>query len=145
MGEKVVLISCSGTQRLGIRRARDLYIGKDFKKCLEYAAEIVQADKIYILSTKHRLLTLDTKIAAYNVPFPEGIERVKWERGVLEQLRAVCDLEQDYFTLLPPAPFIEFIKSYIKHKEIPLDGLTQGKRLAWLDQHMYREMKRITP
>jgi hypothetical protein len=140
MMKKIVLISCSKTQKPGIHKARDLYIGSGFKKCLAFATEIVRADRIYILSTKHCLLDLDTEIANYDAPFPQGAERGVWEKRVLGQLRTVCDLDQDNFILLPPASYIEYIGTYMKHKEIPMMGLRQGERLAWLNQHMYKKI-----
>jgi hypothetical protein len=131
---KVVLISCAHKQKPGIHKARDLYISPYFKKCLAYAEEVVKADKIYILSTKHYLVGLDQKLEKYNFPAPaEGWQ--DWGKCVLKQFQERCNLEHDYFVLLASTNYIDYIKRYMTNKEIPMDGLKIGERLAWLSEN----------
>jgi hypothetical protein len=145
MMAKVVLISCARTQKPGIHKARDLYSESSyFKKCLVYAEEVVKADKIYILSTKHHLVGLDEKLEKYDFPAPSEGWR-EWGKYVLKQLPQVCDLEHDHFVLLASANYIDYIKGYMAHKEIPMEGLRNGERLAWLNARLNREGEKMEP
>ena len=133
---KIALISCSRKQHQGIHKARDLYAASSyFTKCLKYAETIAKADRVYILSTKHHLVGLDEKLENYDFPDPkEGWG--EWGKYVLKQLQQVSNLEHDHFVLLASAHYIDYIKRYMAHKEIPMQGLKIGERLAWLKKHI---------
>jgi hypothetical protein len=66
----IILLSCVKTQRNKKTTVRDLYQGAFFKKSLEYA-ESLNPDKIFVLSSKYGLLTLDEERQPYDVALKE--------------------------------------------------------------------------
>jgi hypothetical protein len=61
---KVVLISCASKKLPHKAKAKDLYISPLFKKNLAFA-HFLRADKIFILSAKYGLLSLEQVIELY--------------------------------------------------------------------------------
>ena len=88
--KNVVLVSCSKTKLQHPDKARNLYQGRNFKKCLKYA-ELLNPDFIFILSAKYGLLELDTVIEPYELTLmgkPAEFKR-SWTRRVLEEAERV--------------------------------------------------------
>jgi hypothetical protein len=67
-----------------------LYKSPLFKKALKYAKEVLKADRIYILSAKYHLLSLDCQISEYDYTLKgQKADVIKeWSAEVREQLRA---------------------------------------------------------
>jgi hypothetical protein len=130
---RIVLISC--VKRKGGKRAkaRELYTSDLFRKSLKYAQSLTP-DTIYILSAKHGLLELDTKIKPYN----ETLKTMKapqvkaWARGVLDELERVADLRVDRFIFLASERYRRYLLPSLDHYEIPMQGLGIGKQLHFL-------------
>jgi hypothetical protein len=78
----IALISC-GRKKLSYRtKAENMYISTLFKNSLKYAKDILKANKIFILSAKYGLLSLDKEIDPYNVTLINmgKEERQRWEK-----------------------------------------------------------------
>lgn len=67
---KIALISCCKTKEAvkhpNTIKSESLYKSPLFKKALKYAKEVLKADRIYILSAKYHLLSLDCQISTYD-------------------------------------------------------------------------------
>jgi hypothetical protein len=133
---QIVLISCVKTKLEGRVRARDLFISSYFKKRLKYA-ESLNPDRIFILSSKYGLLTLDEKVESYDVELSKmpAAKRRQWASGVLASLKKSTDLKRENFIILASRQYREYILAEIKHYEIPMEGLSRGKQLQWLNEN----------
>jgi hypothetical protein len=133
----IILLSCVKTQREYKTTVRNLYHGTFFDKCLEYA-ESLKPDKILLLSSKYGLLRLDEEKEPYNVELRKKTanERRDWAKNVVAQLANECDINNDHFTLLAIDLYLEYIQFSITNKEIPMQGLKQGEKLKWLNDHL---------
>lgn len=111
---KIVLISCVSkkkeTQGVPIE-AKDLYVSSLFKKALKYA-EMLEPDRVYILSAEHHLLALDDKVEKYNKTLNNmsADECKQWGLVVLDELKSEgYDLERDEFILLAGDKYCKYI------------------------------------
>lgn len=120
----IVLIACVSKKGPRATRARDLYQSPLFKASLAYA-EALEPDAIYILSSKHGLLAVDTVIDPYDdyLKTKSAAERRRWAARVLDDLRRVVDLEHDQFTLLAGQTYREFLMPSLRKTEVPLAGI----------------------
>lgn len=141
---KIVLISCVSkkTETQGVPvEAKNLYISSLFKKALKYA-EMLEPDRIYILSAKHYLLPLDKKIEKYEKTLNNmsADECKQWGKVVLDNLKENGhDLENDDFILLAGNNYCKYIlgdhgikRSSQVYKENGLKGI--GYILQFLTQ-----------
>lgn len=130
---RIILIQCSKSKRVTKARAVDLYTGTLFRKMLFYAQQSTH-DRIFILSSKHRLLELETEIEPYDdfLGQKSKQERKEWARGVLEQLSEYSDLEEDHFMILASTKYCEFLTSHLSHFETPLKGMRIGEQMQYL-------------
>ena len=133
--EKIVLISCVSKKINKKSKVEDLYLSPLFRKNLQYAKSI-NPDKIFILSAKHGLLTLEEEIE----PYEKTLNKMKsdeikiWANGVLINLKKVSDLENDEFIFLAGNNYRKFLIPHIKNYKIPLRGLGIGRQLKWLSE-----------
>jgi hypothetical protein len=132
---RIVLISCASKKLPGKAKARDLYSSSLFKLNLKYAQSL-NPDKIFILSAKYGLLSIDEEIEPYNQTLntmpDEGIKQ--WASRVIEQLISVSDLEKDEFTFLAGEKYRKYLIPKIKNYKIPLKGLGIGRQLKYLKE-----------
>ena len=133
---KIVLISCVSKKLDEKSKARDLYVSPLFKYNLQYA-QLLCPDKIFILSAKYGLLSLDDEIKPYNETLNNmsdaGIRN--WAEMVLEKLKEVSDLENDEFVFLAGDRYRKYLLPYLKNYKIPLKGLGIGKQLGFLKKN----------
>ena len=61
-------------------------------------------------------------------------ERQIWAKIVLSKLEKETDLKNDLFTLLAGKKYREFLIPEIENYQIPLEGLSIGEQLSWLNQ-----------
>ena len=112
--EKKVLISCVSKKKetKGVPiDAKDLYVSSLFKNALKYA-EMLEPDRIYILSAEHHLLSLDDKVEKYDKTLNNmsADECKQWGQVLLDELKSKgCDLEQDEFILLAGDKYCKYI------------------------------------
>lgn len=135
---KIVLISCVKSKLPYPTRAGDLYISDLFKSNLAYAISL-KPDAIYILSAKYGLITLNQKIAPYELTLNTMSvpERKAWAASVLHQLGKYTHMRRDLFIFLAGLRYREYLIPALKHVQIPLEGMSFGKQL--------QELKRRTP
>lgn len=136
----IVMISCSNSQKEGLNIAHEHYISPLFVKSWMFANKI-NADEIFILSTKHGLLSPYTYIEQYDFIKPI-IGWEKWADSIVNGLKKhgisandkiiilasdkYCKYLEQSFQLLFPHRFQHIIK--------PLKNLTIGARLKELNK-----------
>lgn len=130
---KIALISCASKKLFRKAKARNMYISPLFKLNMKYASSL-QPDKIFILSAKYRLLSLDEEIEPYNETLntKSGKEIKLWAEGVLEELEKVADLERDEIIFLAGEKYRKYLIPHINNYKVPLKGLGIGKQLKFL-------------
>ena len=146
---KIVLISCSAKKQKHCSPAKDMYISRLFKGAYKYAKKL-NADKIFILSAKRKLLEETDWIKPYDeslIKKSKG-ERQNWAKDIFNSLiEKGVDLQSDKFVFLAGVKYREFIIEYInnehvKHKAnicIPLKGLRIGEQLAFYNKEKCNE------
>ena len=138
--KRIVLIGCGKGKREERSKIRDLYTGTLFKFNLIYA-EMHSPDAIYVLSAKHKLIELDTKVEPYDQTLNNmRSEKIRdWADDVLEQLKQVADLKKDKFIFLAGDKYRKYIVPYIKNYVVPLKGLGIGSQMGflkrWIEKH----------
>ena len=137
---KVVLISCV-SKKLNLKSiAKELYVSPLFKYNLTYAYSL-NPDKIFILSAKYGLVSLDEEIEPYNKTLNKmnKEERKEWANKVLSQLKEKVDLDNDEIIFLAGKKYREYLIKGIKNYKIPLKGLSIGKQLKFLKEKTKNE------
>lgn len=116
-------------------KARDLYTSPLFKKMMRYALSL-EPKEIFILSALHGLLDLDKVILPYEKTLNnmKVKDRKDWSEEVIASLEERCDLQNDEFVLLAGRKYSEFLAPRLAHVIEPMDGLSQGRRLKWLNE-----------
>ncbi len=132
---KIVLISCVSKKKEHSSKAHDLYISALFKKNLQYAFKL-NPDKIFILSAKYGLVSLDDEIEPYDLTLNSmsAGEIRKWAKGVLHQLSEKTDLQFDQFIFLAGEKYRKHLIPYLAHFEVPMAGLRIGEQLHRLGE-----------
>ncbi len=130
---KIVLISCASKKMPHKAKAEELYTSQLFRKSLEYARQL-SPEKVFVLSAKYGLITLDDNIEPYDITLNSmpTTKRRQWATKVITKLRECCDLENDQFVILAGKKYREYLLPHLKSYEVPLAGLTIGKQLQWL-------------
>jgi hypothetical protein len=134
----IVLISCVSMKLDHKAKAKDIYISPLFTKSLDFAKK-TNPKKIFILSAEHHLLDLNTEIEPYNKTLIDmnDSEIRRWANTVLEQLKKECDIINDKFVILAGEKYYRHLIPSLVHYEIPMEGLSIGKRLSWLNEAFY--------
>lgn len=134
----VALVSCVATKRPGKHAARDLYASAWFKKVREHVE--VAGLTWYILSAKYGLVAPDQEIEAYEMTLNNmGLQdRRAWAFDVIGQIAKQLP-GHDRFALFAGARYREFLEPLLAAQgakiQVPMEGLTQGRQLNWLDTH----------
>ncbi len=145
----IVLIACSKAKLPHNAKARELYQGVLFKKCLYFAQNVLCADKIFILSAKHHLLDLSKIITPYDktVAKMTKAERVAWSQKVVDQLKNLTNTSEDQFVILAGKKYREFIESHLGDCMTPLKNMGIGEQLGFLKemnkQHVVKTLQDI--
>lgn len=132
----IVLISCVSKKLKVPTQAKDMYISPLFKGAYKYA-KILNADKIFILSAKYGLLDETTVIHPYNETLNTKSEKEikEWAMGVYRSLCKVSDIDLDKYVFLAGEKYRKYLVSYLHKIEIPLQGLSIGKQLAFYKEN----------
>ena len=130
----IVLLSCVKSKRNYQCKAGDMYTSALFQKMMAYAQSL-NPKKIFILSAKYGLLNPDDMIDPYERTLKnmKADERQKWAQDVLSKLGQSCDFESDKFIFLAGLPYREYLVSHLMHYNVPMEGLSFGRQLQWLD------------
>ncbi|MCL4387691.1 hypothetical protein M1567_00880 [Candidatus Marsarchaeota archaeon] len=131
----VVLVSCGKRKLNHAAPAKDLYIGPLFRLSWKYA-QTCNPDKIFILSTKHHLLSPERVIEPYDMTLKHMSikKRKEWSIEVLKELRSKTDIKKDKFVLIAEKPYLEYIDSIHADKEEPLKDLPFEKCISRLKE-----------
>lgn len=136
---KITLISCVSKKLDKKEKAENLYVSPLFKFNLNFAKKL-NSDKIFILSAKYGLITLEKEIEPYNLTLNtmKNDEIKNWSEQVLNDLKKQADLEKDEFIFLAGEKYRRHLLPNIKNYQIPLQGLGIGKQLKFLKEHVKR-------
>jgi hypothetical protein len=131
----VALIQCGKRKQTSAAPAGELYTGALFRKSMAYARKR-GATALFILSAKHGVLGADVMIEPYEVTLNRmpKLDRVAWCERVLRQLHEQFNLDTDHFLLLASARYREGLVEHMKHVEVPMAGLSQGRQLQFLKE-----------
>lgn len=142
MGREIGLVSCTKSKRDEPASPRDLYEPSSlFRKARAYCE--AAHDEWYVLSAKHGLLTPDgPPIEPYDETLTNApvARRRDWAQKVVEEMdekrlldpknTLVMHAGKAYYEEL--LPLIEEWNVLVK---LPLEGLRQGERLRWYNEH----------
>lgn len=134
----IALVSCVATKRPGTHAARDLYVSAWFKKVRQHVERAGLT--WYILSAKYGLVAPDQEIEAYEMTLNNmGLQdRRAWAYDVMGQIDEQLP-GHDRFILFAGARYREFLEPLMAAQgakiQVPMEGLTQGRQLNWLDTH----------
>lgn len=139
--KKIVLIACVSKKSDKKQKAELLYQSSLFKKELQYAKEVIRADKIFILSALHGLLNLSDEVEPYNLTLNDMAfaKRKAWAEEVLKSLREHTDIEKDEFVFLAGERYRQFLMPFLKNYSIPMQGLKIGMQLQWLTKELAKQ------
>lgn len=135
MSYRIALISCVKSKLPTAAPARDLYTSSLFQKMRAYAE--ANADRWYILSAEHGLLSPDTVIEPYErtVNRMPQQDRLNWAARVRDQLMHVLPKECEVI-IIAGRRYHENISPFlIEHGfkvSLPFDGLSMGRLLRAL-------------
>ena len=140
---KVTLVTCAKNKKHdGCHKARDLYTGNYYKKCMEYADFL--GYPAYILSAEHHLLPLDKEISWYDKYLPDMPENEQkdWAETVAADLRNRYDVENTAFIILAGMAYSKYLKTLLPHVEMPLQGHGRnGTQMAYMNGLMGKPSK----
>jgi len=135
--KKIILISCV-SKKLNINcTAEKMYISPLFKMNLKYAKQM-NPDKIFVLSAKYGLLELNDEIEPYNETLNDKkkAEIEIWANNVFNKLKEKTNINETNFIFLAGMKYRKYLIPNIKHYEIPMLGLTIGRQLKFLKEHI---------
>lgn len=135
MSCRIALISCVKSKLPTAAPARDLYTSSLFQKMRAYAE--ANADRWYILSAEHGLLSPDTVIEPYERTLNRmrQHDRLKWAGRVQEQLVNVLPKECEVL-IIAGRRYHENISPFLRERGykvlLPFEGLSMGRLLRAL-------------
>lgn len=133
----IVCIPCVKSKNTYACEAQNMYVSSLFCKSMAYAKSL-NPKKIFILSAKYGLLNLEDVIEPYEQTLKNmsSSAKMKWAETVIEKMRQETDLNKDTFVFLTGKSYRENILPHIKHFSVPMDRLSFGRQLQWLDGQM---------
>lgn len=132
----IVVIPCGGKKADKACKARDLYIGSYHKACQQYALALVGGDaaRVFILSAKYGLLTLDRVVEPYDLRMG-GEGCVDWKEVYSQAI--VLNIVDEEVIALGGRDYTDICRKVWDKCQTPLDGVGGiGKQLAWLKEHL---------
>jgi hypothetical protein len=132
----IYLVACVSRKRSLPTRAEALYDSPLFDKCSRLAR--MRGDRWFILSAKHGLLRPDEVVAPYEETLNtmSADRRRAWASAVCRQLMEVTS-PGDTLVFLAGSRYREGLIPELLHRgckvEVPMEGLTIGRQLQWLD------------
>lgn len=131
---KVSFIACGKRKQAGRAKARDLYTGALFKKCLSYSEK--NFDRVFILSAKYGLLDLDSPVEYYELSLNSlrARELEEWARRVMVRLSGEITAGDDLYFFTGERYRRHLMRWLPNNKSAPMKGLSIGKQLRWLKE-----------
>lgn len=128
----IILLGCGKEKSMKPCKAKNMYIGRYFKKNYEYAQYLSKKynAKIFILSAKYGLLDLETEINPYNITLNNQNEanKKRWAIKVINQLNKIIYIN-DNIIFLAGENYTKYLKKYYKNHQEPLKGLRMGEKM----------------
>jgi hypothetical protein len=139
----IALISCTKSKRGSTASAALLYTSTLFNKSLLYAQS--NADRTYILSAKHGLLSLDDTIDPYELSIKSlnASQKIEWAQKVGGRLRQLVAAKDNVCLLAGreySAPLLDCLKQIRCTVSYPLNRMSLGNRVSWLRKHNDEEV-----
>lgn len=135
--ETVAFVSCVKTKHSASAPAREIFLGSAlFRLSFAYARSL-KPDTILVLSTEYGLLDLDESIRSYDRS-PNLMSAEEWEQWalrVMSRLPHFADASKDKFIFATGRKYSAPLVPFLRHYELPLEGLTQRRRLQFLKAH----------
>ena len=132
----VYLIACSSEKLSKEAPAKELYDSSLFKKSLHYARKKASDKDIKILSAKHYLVDLNTKLKPYDKALGDmsADQRKVWSEEVFEILDRRYDIENTQFIFLAGDDYSHYLIEMLPYCKDVLQGKRIGERLEYLDR-----------
>ena len=137
--KKICLIACASQKQAVAVPARDLYQSDLFKKSVRWMQR-QNFDTWFILSAKHGIVKPDQILEPYNLTLNtlKADVRRQWAETVLAELMKALP-ESASITFLAGSKYREYLTQPLHERgyevHIPMQGLSIGKQLQWLDAH----------
>ena len=123
---RIGIIGCTSHKQEYRCSTREMYSkSTNFRNQLKYLEKICNCDKIYVLSAKHRVLDLVTKIEPYNTKLKGTKEDNKWHEEVIAKLDKLTDFKNDEFIIVCGKNYYRKLITHLNNKNIPAN-LSQG-------------------
>ena len=132
---RIALIGCSKTKLDVAAPARDLYISPLFRLSRAWAEK--HADRWYILSAQHGLVSPDAVLVPYDARMPSTKDRrFWWGKLVQDELMAVTQ-PGDELLFMAGQKYRGAVFALPDRRVLyPLGTLEIGQRLHWLKEHV---------
>ncbi|TMQ13035.1 MAG: hypothetical protein E6J91_19700 [Deltaproteobacteria bacterium] len=140
------LVACSAQKLDHAAPARELYGSPLFRRSLAYAE--MRCARVYVLSARHHLVTLDTVIEPYEQRLGSTKrERRRWACVVAAAIETRHGHDVQLLLLAGreyTAPLIQEVAhwwpvgAWRERITLPLAGLQVGERLRWLNEQLAR-------
>jgi hypothetical protein len=138
---RVALIGCGKSKADHECQARDLYTGSLFRASLAYCEP--RFEWIRIVSAFHGLVRLDDLVFPYERTL-KGLGKAfvaGWAFRIVDRLKMqafFAGLKIESVSIFAGADYAEPLRAELRqrriHTELPLEGLTQGRRLQWFKE-----------
>ena len=138
----IALVGCAAAKLSRPAPARDLYTSQLFRKASAYAE--ANADRWYILSAKHGLVSPDTVLEPYDTKLghKHGPAIWDWAERVARQLDAELAGDNEIELLvLAGEQYRTFLARCDYRATVPMAGMGIGQQLGYLTHHLnaYRD------
>lgn len=133
----IVFVACGKLKEDHPCMAKDMYIGRIFRKSMTYA-KLMNPRVIYILSAKYGLLELTDMISPYNQTLTPQTKNKKkrWAIMVYRQMISKgIDFNEEAVFLCGRA-YDMYLSNLFPHHSNPLHGLQMGEREAYLTKEI---------
>lgn len=133
MSRTLYLVACCGRKLDHVAPAKDLYQSQLFRASRAYAEA---RGEWAILSARHYLLWPDKQIRPYDQKLGDGVKSdvTDWAISVRDAIQERPDIRRVVILAgrLYSHPLAELLRSDGLRVELPLEGMSIGKRLQWL-------------
>jgi hypothetical protein len=132
---RIAFVSCVKTKSTTPELAERLYISPWFRMAREWARR--NAERWFILSAEHGLLSPDTLVAPYETTLNRmAIEdRKRWSSHVAWQMDEL-NVKGDLAVVLAGERYREFLMNQLvirfENVKVPMKGLMMGQQLGWM-------------
>ncbi len=131
---RIILISCVKGKHVNEMKAKELYKGPLFKNSLCVAKKLqIDESKIFILSAKYYLVSLDKIIGPYDMTVKSfsDTQKKEWGNKVISELKKVSNIETDEYIVLAGKEYINPISEIINLNDF-LGTRNYGQRTSYL-------------